>query len=112
MVQLHGGVGVDQLAAEQDLSIRAVVFDFGETLMCDLRLPGPMALWPRVEVVPGAAEAVESLHRRLLCCVASGAVESDAELMGRALERVDMRRFFRYLKSREARQLARSTPAG
>jgi FMN phosphatase YigB (HAD superfamily) len=79
------------------LGIRAAVFDFGDTLMRDLRLPGPMALWPRVEVVPGASEAVERLHRRLLCCVASGAVESDAELMGQALARVGLRSFFRDL---------------
>jgi HAD superfamily hydrolase (TIGR01509 family) len=65
--------------------------------MRDFRLPGPMAHWPRVEAVPGATEAVEALHQRLLCCVASGAVESDGELMGQALERVGLRRFFRRL---------------
>jgi HAD superfamily hydrolase (TIGR01509 family) len=85
-----------------------VVFDWGDTLMRDLQLPGPMVFWPRVEVIQGVIEALEALHRRLRCCVASGAGESDAELMGQALERVGLRRFFRGLWT--SKELGASKP--
>jgi FMN phosphatase YigB (HAD superfamily) len=88
-----------------------VVFDWGDTLMRDLQSPGPMALWPRVEVVEGVVEALETLHGRLRCCVASGAGESDAELMAQALERVGLRRFFRGLWTSKELGISKQEPA-
>ena len=63
------------------MTIRAIVFDWGDTLMRDFGLPGPMALWPRVEVLPGAAAALEVLHERYRLAVASNAGESGADLI-------------------------------
>ncbi len=85
-----------------------MVFDFGDTLMRDLRFPGPMAHWPRVEAVQGVAEALERLSQQFLCCVASGAVLSDGVLMGQALERVGLRRFFRHFWT--SKELGASKP--
>ena len=89
--------------------IRAVVFDWGNTLMRDLSgFRGPMAEWPRVELVPGVADALERLPRYLVCCVATNAVDSDAELLGLALERGGIRHHFRHLFT--ARELGAIKP--
>lgn len=79
--------------------VKAVIFDWGDTLMRDFPgMQGPMALWPAVEIVSGAAEALRALdHRSLVCCVASNAGDSDAELMGLALERAGIRSYFQHL---------------
>jgi putative hydrolase of the HAD superfamily len=68
--------------------IRAVIFDWGGTLMDVLPdMWGPMADWPRVEVGPGAVEALTALHGRYVIAVASNATESDAATVRRALAR-------------------------
>ncbi len=78
--------------------IKAIVFDWGDTLMRGLpEFQGAMVHWPRVEVVPSVAEALEQLYGRFICCVASNAEDSDAELMGQALARVGIRQYFHYL---------------
>jgi len=80
------------------LSIRAIVFDWGDTLMKDFpEYSGPMVFWPRVEIMPGVYELLDLIHKRFTCCVASNAGDSDAELMGLALERVNIREYFNYL---------------
>ena len=100
-------------------AIRAIVFDWGNTLMRDCvadvgdptSLPefrGPMAEWPRVELVPGVAEALERLPRHLVRCVATNAVDSDAELLGLALERGGIRHHFQHLFT--ARELGAIKP--
>ena len=60
-----------------------VIFDWGDTLMRDLHLPGPMAAWPRVETVPGAGELLAALQGRAQCCVASGSPAPPARTLGR-----------------------------
>ena len=55
-------------------AIRAVCFDWGGTLMSE-RGPEdiPMGLWPEVEVVEGAAKALEVLHGKLPLAIATNA---------------------------------------
>jgi HAD superfamily hydrolase (TIGR01509 family) len=78
--------------------IRAVIFDWGDTLMRDFpQFEGAMVHWPRVEQMPGVKETLQSLAGRFVLCVASNAGDSDAELMGHALERVGVRHFFDHL---------------
>jgi putative hydrolase of the HAD superfamily len=80
------------------MKVRAIVFDWGDTLMRDfLQFDGPMADWPHAEAIEGIEDALPHLHEKYICCVASNEGYSDAELMGRALERVDIRRYFMYL---------------
>lgn len=49
--------------------------------MRDLGLPGPMAGWPSVEVLPGAAEGLAALNGRYRLAAASTAAASDAALI-------------------------------
>lgn len=73
--------------------LRALIFDWGDTLMRDLGNPGPMARWPRVEAVPGAAEALPLLHGRYRLALATNAADSDATLVRQALHRVGLERY-------------------
>lgn len=78
--------------------IKALIFDWGDTLMRDFtEFDTAMVYWPKVEIIPGVAEALQELHPRFTCCVASNAGVSDAELMGQALARVDIRQYFHHL---------------
>ena len=82
--------------------VRVVLFDWGNTLMVDDGQVGPMADWPRVTAVPGAAEVLAALHGRYRLCVATNADESgEAEVM-EALDRVGLARFIdRVFSSRD-----------
>jgi HAD superfamily hydrolase (TIGR01549 family) len=89
--------------------IRAVIFDWGDTLMRDFpEMQGPMAYWPTVEVIEGVVEAIEGLERGLICCVASNAGASDAELMALALERAGIHQYFQHFFT--SRELGTSKP--
>jgi len=69
--------------------IRAVLLDWGDTLMRDLRrYEGPMAEWPEVEPVPGADEALAALAPRYTIAVASNTDFSNAPLVLAALARI------------------------
>ena len=84
-------------------NIKAIVFDWGDTLMLDFpEFEGPMVNWPHLELIPGVAEALAQLYQQLTCCVASNAYDSDADLMEQALEKVGIRRYFHhFLTSQE-----------
>jgi len=75
-------------------TVRAVLFDWGNTLMVDDGLPGRMLDRPHVEAVPGAAEALAALHK---CCplyVATNAdLSGEAEVLA-ALDRVGLAQYF------------------
>lgn len=85
-------------AAASNVAIRAILFDWGNTLMREFpSYTGPMAHWPRVRSMPGVHSALERLPRRLVCCVATGAADSDSQLVAEALARVRIRHYFRHL---------------
>jgi putative hydrolase of the HAD superfamily len=90
------------------VEIRAVIFDWGDTLMRDLQYPGAMVHWPRVELVPGAVEALEAIEGQYICCLASNAGDSDAALMAQALDRAGIRRYFDHLWT--SRELGANKP--
>jgi putative hydrolase of the HAD superfamily len=92
--------------------IQAIVFDWGDTLMRDFpQFEGAMVDWPRVQLLPGVLETLESLTGLAMLCVASNAGDSDAELMGRALERAGIRRFFDHLWTSRELGVAKPAPA-
>lgn len=69
--------------------LRVVAFDWGGTLMEDPGVyPGPMARWPVVSAVPGAAETLAALAPRYRLVVATNADESGGGLVLAALARV------------------------
>lgn len=66
-----------------------VLFDWGDTLMVDFDLPGPMASWPRVEAVLGAVDTLEALRAQgWLICLATNAADSNETDIRAALARV------------------------
>jgi FMN phosphatase YigB (HAD superfamily) len=80
------------------VKISMVIFDWGDTVMRNLtQYQGPMVYWPRVEVIHGAQNALKGISSHFVCCLASNAGDSNAELMGLALERVHIRHYFKYL---------------
>jgi FMN phosphatase YigB (HAD superfamily) len=86
-----------------------VIFDWGDTVMRDIPgYKGPMASWPRIEIVEGVEQALDNIHKKFTCCLASNAGDSDAALMGVALERVEIKQYFDYLFT--SKELAAKKP--
>ncbi|WP_218939070.1 MULTISPECIES: HAD family hydrolase [Lysinibacillus] len=89
--------------------IKAVIFDWGDTLMRDFpQYKGAMAYWEKVEGVPGIEEALKNLSADYICCVASNAGDSNAERMGVALNRINIKNYFQHLFT--SRELGVSKP--
>ncbi|MBS4057661.1 MAG: HAD hydrolase-like protein [Bacteroidetes bacterium] len=74
--------------------IRLLVFDWGDTIMRDYSLPGPMSQWPEVAWIPGAEAALKHLAQRYFCVIATSAGHSDVNEMKLALARVGADRYF------------------
>ena len=71
--------------------IRYLLFDWGDTLMRDdPQATGAMCDWPEVAAMPGVAAFLPRLAEKYTCVVLSNAVESDAVLMEKAFERVEL----------------------
>lgn len=74
--------------------ITTLVFDWGDTIMRDLKFPGPMKDWEQVEWVTGAKEMLEMVSQSFSCCIATSANHSDRNEMIAALKRVSADKFF------------------
>src|SRR5437667_5573920 len=75
--------------------LRWVLFDWGDTLMSeDGPADLPMALWPEVRVLDGAAETVAALAARVRLGVATNAAVSDRTMIARALDRAGLGQHF------------------
>jgi HAD superfamily hydrolase (TIGR01509 family) len=80
--------------------IKALIFDWGDTVMRDFSdQPGPMADWEKVEWIPGAEAALKTLSKEYFCAIATNASMSDTELMRKALRRIDAEKYFRFFIS-------------
>src|SRR5262249_20790038 len=77
------------------MALRWLLFDWGDTLMLEEGGPAdvPMALWPEVRAVDGAAAALEALSRRHRIGVCTNATVSDRAMIDRALERAGLAPF-------------------
>ncbi|HMM12566.1 MAG TPA: HAD family hydrolase [Bacteroidales bacterium] len=80
--------------------IKAFVFDWGDTVMRDFGLAGPMSAWDRVAWIPGAEEALAYLSAKYCCIIATGASHSDVPEMRKALARVGADAYFHHFFSR------------
>ena len=90
--------------------IKAIVFDWGDTLMKDFsEYAGPMADWEYVEIIDGVSKSLHIVSQSYTCCVASNAGASNSELLGMALKRVDIQQYFQYLFT--SRELGFSKPS-
>jgi len=72
------------------------------------RSAGPMAHWPRVEAVPGAANALDRLHQRYRLGLLTNAGDSGEVLVRAALRRVGLDGHFDLVLA--ARELGRRKP--
>ncbi|MBN1661540.1 MAG: HAD family hydrolase [Anaerolineae bacterium] len=89
--------------------IRAVVFDWGDTVMRNLPgYSGPMVHWPVVEVVPGIEEALRRLNATYKLAMATNARDSGTELVRAALRRVGLEAYFDFVLT--ARDLGAGKP--
>ena len=89
--------------------IRAVVFDWADTVMRDFGLKGCMADWPQVEAMPGIEAALAALSSRYRLALATNAADSGEVRVREALARVGLERFFE--KVLTARELGVSKPS-
>ena len=78
--------------------VKILLFDWGNTIMVDFNLPGPMFTWERVAWVPGAEEALKALAGYVLC-IATNAGKSDSEAVKKGLARVGADRYFSFIFS-------------
>lgn len=89
--------------------ITTVVFDWGNTLMrVDPRFSGPMMLWDEVSTMPGAEEVLFSLQKKFRLVVGTNAADSNAYQVGKALERVNIKKPFHAIFT--ARELGARKP--
>jgi len=73
----------------QEDCARAVLFDWGDTLMQVFpESIGPMIEWPVVALMPGAAEALKQLHASWTIVLATNARDSQETEIRAALDRV------------------------
>jgi len=81
--------------------IRALVFDWGDTIMRDFDLPGPMSQWQMVAWVDGAETALKVLSPKYTCIIATSANHSDSAEMKAALARVGADVYFHQFYSQK-----------
>jgi len=79
--------------------VSALIFDWGDTVMRDFNLPGPMAAWEKVAYIPGAQKALEFLTGKFTCIIATSANHSDTDEMINALKRVGADAYFHHFFS-------------
>ena len=74
--------------------IKAFVFDWGDTVMRDFALPGPMKNLEKVAWIPGAETALQGISSKYRCAIATSADHSDTSEMRDALRRVGADKYF------------------
>jgi len=73
---------------------RCILFDWGDTLMRVFPgFDGPMAKWPRIEVIPYARETLATFQSNWIIALASNAVDSNENEIRQALACVDLNEF-------------------
>ena len=74
--------------------ISVLIFDWGDTLMRDFDLPGPMWKWKKTSVIPGVRESLKILVRDYPLIVATSATHSNILDMRKALKMGDIEKYF------------------
>jgi len=75
--------------------IKKLIFDWGNTIMVDFELPGPMYTWEKVSWVDGAENAIKSLSETYELYLATNAGASDTSGVIKALNRVGADKYFK-----------------
>lgn len=84
-------------------NIKWLLFDWGDTLMFDNpEYQGEMYLWPEIKLMPDVAQALPILSGKYHCAVVSNALDSNAQAMKNAFERMGIDHFFElFITSKE-----------
>lgn len=90
--------------------IKALIFDWGDTIMRDFEEPGPVSEWKEVAWIPGAAESLQKLYQKYVCIIATSASHSDTTAMKKALKRMAADRYFQYFYSKVELGFAKPDP--
>jgi len=78
-------------------NITHLLFDWDDTLMVDNTTQNcAMAYWSEVRACDGVVELLPTLSEKYTCAVASNAADSDAVLMKKAFERVNLAQYFTF----------------
>jgi FMN phosphatase YigB (HAD superfamily) len=73
---------------------KTLLFDWGNTIMVDFALPGPMYTWEKVAWVAGAEKALRTISSQYKCCLATNAGASTTPEVLLALKRVGADQYF------------------
>jgi putative hydrolase of the HAD superfamily len=73
---------------------KALIFDWGDTIMRDFGLPGCMADWENVAWIPGIEEVLKEVSTIFPCIIATSAGHSGTPEMIAALKRVGADKYF------------------
>lgn len=74
--------------------IKALLFDWGNTVMVDFNLPGPMYEWTEVAWVAGAEKSLAELSVKFPCYIATNAGMSDGKAVLKGLKRAGADKYF------------------
>ena len=85
----------------QKIITKFLIFDWGDTVMRDFALEGPMWKWDKVDWIPGMENALMKLSEKFICVIATSADHSDTEDMKKALKRVGAEKYFTYFFSQK-----------
>ena len=75
---------------------KILLFDWGNTIMVDFNLPGPMYTWERAAWIPGAEEALKALSH-YTCCIATNAGKSGSVAVTKGLAIVGADKYFPFI---------------
>jgi HAD superfamily hydrolase (TIGR01509 family) len=81
------------------VTIKYIIFDWGNTTMRDLNYPGPMRLWPRIENIPGIIPVLQQLKPDYGLAIATSAAHSSTQDMKEALRMGGLEPYFDYFFS-------------
>jgi len=81
------------------MAIKALVFDWGDTIMRDLPFEGAMKDWPFVSLFSGVEEILDHLKEDYLLVLASNAGDSSSNDIIKALKRVGVDHYFHHVFS-------------
>ena len=76
--------------------IKALLFDWGNTVMIDFNLPGPMFEWKKAAWVFGAEDSLRELSLTYACYIATNAGQSDSSMVLKGLKRVGADKYFHH----------------
>ena len=81
------------------MAIKALIFDWGDTIMGDLPFEGAMKNWPFVFLLPEVEAMLSQLKDNYLLVMASNADDSSSNDIIEALRRVGVDRYFHHVFS-------------